>query len=53
MECDGSCFRDSRTLEEIPCEDGEVLCFYFCFHEQEWILTTYAPPKEAEHTPRS
>ena len=28
--------------EEIPCEDGEILRFYWCKHEGIYILT-YAP----------
>lgn len=34
----------TRFVEEIPCEDGEILRFYYCFHNNEWILTTFAPP---------
>lgn len=39
--CDGSCVV-SDMKEEIPCEDGEVLRFYWCKHEGIFILT-YAP----------
>jgi hypothetical protein len=46
--CDGSCFTNANSVEEIPCEDGEVLCFPFCSHEQAWILATYAPPQSAQ-----
>lgn len=53
MECDGSCILNACFGQVIPCEDGEILYFYFCIHERVWILATYAPPKEAERTPRS
>jgi hypothetical protein len=43
-ECDGSCFSNPLYREEIRCQDGEVLVFYFCSHELIWILVTYLPP---------
>ena len=46
--CDGSCFANHFHVEEIPCEDGEILALYFCHHEQIWILATYAPPQAAK-----
>lgn len=39
--CDGSCIV-GEMKEEIPCEDGEILRFYWCKHEGIYILT-YAP----------
>jgi len=48
MDCDGSCFTNIQHREEIRCEDGEVLVFFFCIHEKSWILVTYLPPKTAQ-----
>jgi hypothetical protein len=45
-DCDGSCFQDHDPRDEIRCEDGEVLTFFYCRHHYSWILTTYAPPKQ-------
>lgn len=36
--CDGSCLVN-QMKEEIPCEDGEILHFYWCKHEGIYILT--------------
>jgi hypothetical protein len=47
-ECDGSCLVHQTKSEEIRCEDGEILRFYWCSHEKTWILTTYAPPTAVE-----
>lgn len=43
--CDGTCFAERDTNQEIKCQDGEILVFYHCKHEHAWILTTLAPPQ--------
>jgi hypothetical protein len=43
VPCDGSCFVEQRYAQEIPCEDGETLRFYLCFHERLWVLMILAP----------
>ena len=35
----------SPFIEEIPCEEGETLYFYRCFHSDEWILTIFMSPQ--------
>jgi hypothetical protein len=30
-------------IEENPCEAGDPLNFYWCFHSEEWIFSTIAP----------
>lgn len=40
--CDGSCLVSQMEEEIIPCEDGEILRFYWCKHEGIYVLT-YAP----------
>jgi hypothetical protein len=42
--CDGSCFAAHNSGDEITCEDGEVLVFIRCIHDDTWYLTTLAPP---------
>jgi len=42
--CDGSCLANHKPLDEIKCEDGEVLVFYLCVHDASWFLATLAPP---------
>jgi hypothetical protein len=42
--CDGSCLAKHRPGDEIQCEDGEVLVFYLCTHDDTWFLATLAPP---------
>jgi len=42
--CDGSCLEIRNSREEIPCEDGEVLVFFRCIHDDSWYLITVAPP---------
>lgn len=43
--CDGSCLAKHNSGDEITCEDGEVLVFFRCIHDEEvWYLTTLAPP---------
>ena len=42
--CDGSCLANHKPGDEIECEDGEVLVFYLCIHEDTWFLVTLAPP---------
>jgi len=41
--CDGTCLVNQKQSEEIRCQDGEILRFYWCIHEHIYILTTYAP----------
>jgi hypothetical protein len=45
-DCDGSCFRNHDPADELRCQDGEVLTFFYCHHYYSWILATIAPPKE-------
>jgi hypothetical protein len=42
--CDGSCLGKHIPGDEIKCEDGEVLVFYLCVHDDAWFLATLAPP---------
>jgi hypothetical protein len=42
--CDGSCLANHKLGDEIQCEDGEVLVFYLCIHDDTWYLATLAPP---------
>jgi hypothetical protein len=42
--CDGSCLAVHNSGDEITCEDGEVLVFFRCIHDDTWYLTTLAPP---------
>ena len=42
--CDGSCLANHKPGDEIKCEDGEVLVFYLCIHDDTWYLATLAPP---------
>jgi hypothetical protein len=42
--CDGSCLAIHKPGDEIECEDGEVLVFFFCTHDGTWFLATLAPP---------
>jgi hypothetical protein len=42
--CDGSCLANHKLGDEIQCEDGEVLVFYLCIHDDAWYLATLAPP---------
>ena len=42
--CDGSCLANHKPGDEIQCEDGEVLVFYLCVHDDTWFLATLAPP---------
>ena len=42
--CDGSCLANHKPGDEMKCEDGEVLAFYLCIHDDAWFLTTLAPP---------
>ena len=43
-DCDGSCLANHKSGDEIKCEDGEVLVFYLCVHDDTWFLATLAPP---------
>jgi hypothetical protein len=43
VPCDGSCLVRQELSEQIPCQEGEPLRFYFCKHQREHILTTYQP----------
>lgn len=36
--CDGSCLANHKSGDEIQCEDGEVLVFYLCTHDDTWFL---------------
>ena len=42
--CDGLCLANHKPANEIKCEDGEVLVFYLCIHDDAWFLVTLAPP---------
>ena len=42
--CDGSCLAEHKPGDEIQCEDGEVLVFYLCIHDDTWFLVSLAPP---------
>jgi hypothetical protein len=42
--CDGSCLANHKSGDQIKCEDGEVLVFYRCTHDDTWFLVTLAPP---------
>jgi hypothetical protein len=43
-DCDGSCLSNRNSGDEITCEDGELLVFFRCIHDDTWYLTTLAPP---------
>jgi hypothetical protein len=43
-DCDGSCLATNKPGDEIRCEDGEVLVFYLCIHDDTWFLVSLAPP---------
>ena len=43
-DCDGSCLANHKPGDEIKCEDGEVLEFYLCIHDDTWFLVSLAPP---------
>ena len=43
-DCDGSCLANHKPGDEINCEDGEVLVFYLCVHDDTWFLVTLVPP---------
>jgi hypothetical protein len=45
-ECDGSCLVNRDTNQEVKCEDGELLTFYYCEHERCWHLVTLAPAEQ-------
>ena len=47
-DCDGSCLANHKSGDEIKCEDGEVLVFYLCIHDDTWYLATLAP-RETEY----
>ncbi len=46
--CDGSCLVQQPRGEELKFEDGQSLFFYWCWHEQTYVLTNYPPPKSAK-----
>ncbi len=41
--CDGSCLKNGISGGEITCEDGEILMFISCMHDDTWFLITVAP----------
>ena len=43
-DCDGSCLANYKPGDEIIFEDGEVLVFYLCTHDDTWFLVTLPPP---------
>ncbi len=40
-DCDGSCLVKQRKSEILTFEDGTQLSFYWCRHEQVYVLTNY------------
>jgi hypothetical protein len=43
--CDGSCLIKHPRGEELKFQEGPSLFFYWCWHEQTWVLTNYQSPK--------
>jgi hypothetical protein len=53
MLCDGTCFANPCISDQLPCEDGEMLCLVYCKHEDCYILKSFTPVDEAEQISQS